>query len=34
MNGIDISSWQSKLNLADLNVDFAILKLSEGENVG
>lgn len=30
MNGVDISSWQSTLNLADLNVDFAILKLSEG----
>ena len=30
MKGIDISSWQSNLNLADLNVDFAILKLSEG----
>ena len=30
MNGIDISSWQSNLNLATLDVDFAILKLSEG----
>lgn len=32
MNGIDISSWQSNLNLATLDVDFAILKISEGRS--
>lgn len=32
MNGIDISSWQSNLNLGVLDIDFAILKISEGRS--
>lgn len=30
LKGIDISNWQSGLNLANLNVDFAICKATEG----
>lgn len=30
MNGIDISNWQNGLDLTKLNVDFAIMKATEG----
>ena len=30
MRGIDISGWQSDINLFDVNVDFAIMKATEG----
>ena len=32
MNGIDISSWQSAINVSDMNVDFAIVKATEGSS--
>ena len=33
MNGIDVSHWQSTLNLASINCDFVIIKVTEGMTV-
>ena len=32
MNGIDISNWQSAIDVSDMNVDFVVVKATEGSS--
>ena len=31
MNGIDVSSWQTGIDISQVNCDFVIMKATEGE---